>query len=108
MRLLSFTIAISAVALASAGSGDDAASNRNERILAAYSTRTIVSLSTTTVTSMYECLSKISATACNGRKMRRYKSLMDEEDLRSKAERDDRGLESSINDEDLLSDNFSA
>jgi len=31
---------------------------------------------------------------------------MDEEDLKSKAERSDRGLDSSINDEDLISESF--
>lgn len=106
MRLIFLAIALLAVALAT-GSEDSSSSDKNARILAAYSTRTIVSLSTTTVTSAYTCLSKVSATGCLGRKMRRYKKLMNEEELDSGDRlrfREEKSLEGSVNTDDLLVD----
>ncbi|CAL4060849.1 unnamed protein product [Meganyctiphanes norvegica] len=104
MKLIYLAIAISAVALAYADDASD--SERNARILAAYSTRTVLSLTTTTVTSIYQCLSKISTTACLGRKKRRYHALMDKSEM-DDGLREDRGLEGSINEENLADYNDS-
>ncbi|CAL4061563.1 unnamed protein product, partial [Meganyctiphanes norvegica] len=86
MKFVHITIALLGVALVHGASDGQ---KRQQRILAAYSTRTISSMTTTTITSFYTCASQFAAApnACvAGRKMRRYKSLSDDELNESKVE----------------------
>jgi len=72
-------LALLGVAAVYGAGDDDEQLQRQQRILAAYSTRTVFSMTTTTVTSLFTCGSAWSTGTClAGRKMRRYLAMNDE------------------------------
>jgi len=104
MKWVHIAIALLGVSLVYGDEDGAAAAERQQRILAAYSTRSILSFTTTTVTSLYTCASAYNGATCRlGRKMRRYKSITEEQD--AGADRGERNLDSSLdNMEDITED----